>query len=75
MKKNTYAYVQQHFGRKVRERRKQLNMTQQMLALLSDLHWTYISQVERGLRNISLINIAKIAEALNSSMKELLKEL
>jgi transcriptional regulator with XRE-family HTH domain len=47
-------------------------MSQEELAERADLHFTYVSSTERGERNISLANIAKLAKALNVSMKELM---
>ncbi|GAA1549228.1 helix-turn-helix domain-containing protein [Nocardioides humi] len=52
------------FGARVRRRRAQLGLSQEALADTCELHWTYIGQVERGQRNISLHNIIRIAEAL-----------
>ncbi len=50
------------------------NMSQEDLAFQCDLHRTYISDVERCNRNISIDNIAKIAAALEVSPADLLKE-
>lgn len=59
------------FGERVRKLRKVRNISQEELALYSNLHRTYISDVERGARNISLDNINKIALALDISLKDL----
>ena len=75
MEKASLKYVQLHFGRKVKERRNLLRISQEDLARDAHLHWSYISSVERGQRNISLINIAKLAKALNCHMKEFFPEL
>lgn len=53
-----------NFGKKVREIRNSKNMTQEVLAHLCELDRSYIGSVERGERNISLVNIKKIADAL-----------
>ena len=50
------------------------NMSQEDLAFNCELHRTYISDVERNVRNISIDNIEKIALALNVSPADLLKE-
>lgn len=50
------------------------NMSQEDLAFKCELHRTYISDVERNVRNISIDNIEKIALALNISPADLLKE-
>jgi transcriptional regulator with XRE-family HTH domain len=52
------------FGKRVAELRKQSKMTQEALALKSGLDRSYLSGVERGQRNIALVNIFKLAEAL-----------
>ena len=60
------------FGKQVRKFRLSKNLSQEGLADLADLHWTYISGIERGIRNISLKNIAKISKALGLNLKDLL---
>jgi len=65
--------IQVQFGQKVRELRKQNNLSQEGLARKAGLHRTYISDIERGNRNVSLGNIKKIAEALNVQTYFLLK--
>ena len=53
------------FGAAVRARRQELGLSQEDLADASSLDRTYIGGVERGERNVSLINIYRIASALN----------
>jgi transcriptional regulator with XRE-family HTH domain len=65
------AQIQKQFGERVRELRKQQGLSQEALALACDLDRTYIGGVERGERNISLLNIYKIAEALRVNVGEL----
>ncbi|MER6857463.1 helix-turn-helix domain-containing protein [Streptomyces pilosus] len=60
------------FGRRVRKLREEANLSQEALADLAHLHRTYIGSVERGERNISLINITRIAQALGVSSSALL---
>ena len=60
------------FGKNVRKLRNQLEWSQEQLAFESGLDRTYIGGVERGERNIALINICKIAKALGVQSKELL---
>ena len=64
--------IQKKFGEKLRELRKQKNLSQEDLAFKSGLHRTYISDIERGSRNVSLKNIEKIAKALGVAPKILL---
>jgi transcriptional regulator with XRE-family HTH domain len=60
------------FGDKVREFRKEKGYSQEKLAHLADLHRTYIGMIERAEKNITLINIEKIAKALEVSVNQLL---
>ena len=62
------------FGKKVRELRKIKGLSQEGLAYKADLHRTYIGMIERAEKNITLINIEKIAIALDVSIKELFHE-
>jgi transcriptional regulator with XRE-family HTH domain len=72
MSKVQDVQIQKQFGQRVRELRKQKALSQEALALACDLDRTYIGGVERGERNISLLNIHKIAEALGVPAKDLL---
>jgi transcriptional regulator with XRE-family HTH domain len=66
--------LQRHFGERVRELRKKKGLSQENLALISGLDRTYIGGVERGERNISLVNIHVIAGALGVPVRELFNE-
>jgi len=59
------------FGNAVKEKRLELGFSQEDLAEASDLHRTYVSDVERGIRNISIESIEKIAHALELSVASL----
>lgn len=65
----------QTFGERVRARRHELGLSQEQLAEVCGLHWTFIGQVERGRRNISLHNLLKIAEGLQLDPGELVRGL
>ena len=52
-------------GSRVRENRQRLGISQETLAELSGVHWTFVGQVERGTRNLSLHNIIKLAAGLD----------
>nr|WP_281790065.1 helix-turn-helix transcriptional regulator [Limnohabitans sp. INBF002] len=56
--------VQVTFGAALRVFREKQGLTQEKLAELADLHTNYVSSVERGERNLSLHNIARLANAL-----------
>ena len=60
------------FGDKVRDFRKKLGLSQEELAERAGLHRTYIGMIERAEKNITLINIEKIAIALKVNIKELI---
>jgi transcriptional regulator with XRE-family HTH domain len=62
------------FGDKVRELRKEKGLSQEELSFKADLHRTYIGMIERAEKNITLINIEKIAKALGVTLKELLDD-
>lgn len=63
--------VEQIFGERVRSLRKIIKISQDELAFRSGLHRNYISDVERGTRNISLKAIYKIANGLNVTVEAL----
>lgn len=67
--------ILEKFGKRVRERRTALGLSQEAFAAKCNLDRTYISGIERGLRNLSLRNIEAVAEALDSSISELTKGL
>lgn len=58
------AGVRRVFGERVRAARTDLGYTLRGLAERAGVHWTYLGQVERGERNISLFTILRIAAAL-----------
>lgn len=62
------------FGKTLRRLRKNQSVSQEAFAAKCDLHRTYISDIERGERNVSLENIEKIANVLNMQISELFKE-
>ncbi len=63
--------VKRRFGESLRDWRNHLGISQEELAEKADLHRTYISDVERGARNLSLESITKLATALNISVAAL----
>ncbi len=59
------------FGNNVRTKRTELNMSQQELGNVADLHRTYIGMIERAEKNITLLNAEKIADALRIKLTQL----
>jgi len=62
------------FGARIRQLRERKGWSQEKLAQAADLHRTYISGVERGERNVSLLNILAIASALEVKPSVLLSD-
>lgn len=67
--------LQRRFGRAVRRRRKAAGLSQEALAQDAGLHRTYISLLERGLRQPQLETICALAKGLGTTMAELVGEL
>ena len=66
--------IRKEFGLRVREIRSAQGYSQEAFADECGLHRTYIGAIERGERNVSIDNIAKIADALNINLKDLFWE-
>jgi transcriptional regulator with XRE-family HTH domain len=63
------------FGLRVRKLREALDWSQDQLAEQADLHRTYISGLERGERNVSVLNILRLARALKTTPGKLLDDI
>lgn len=63
------------FGKVVRRRRREIGVSQEKLAEKADLHRTYVSQIERGLKSPSLKALVAVARALNTRPSQLLGEM
>ena len=61
--------IKKAIGQRIKELRTKIGISQEELALRADLDRTYINSVENGRRNISIVNIEKIAFALNCTIK------
>lgn len=59
------------FGHKIRELRLKKGLSQEKLAEIAGVHRTYIGMVERAEKNITLLNIEKIANALDIEISDL----
>ena len=62
--------IKQVVGKRVKELRNKLSMSQEELADIAQLDRTYITSVEHGKRNISIVNVEKLANALQVSLAE-----
>jgi transcriptional regulator with XRE-family HTH domain len=66
-----FRRLRQEFGGQIRRLRAESRMSQEALANAAGLHRTYVGSLERGERNVSLENIAKLALALNVRIADL----
>jgi len=64
--------IRLRFGRRLRELRKERGLSQEELAFRAGLHRTYVSSAERGERNVALINIERLANALGVDIRDLI---
>jgi transcriptional regulator with XRE-family HTH domain len=71
VRENERSDIKWLFGRAVRKRRRELDLSQEELAERAGLHRNYISDIERGDRNPSLENIQKLAKALDIKVSAL----
>lgn len=63
--------IRARFGKRIFDLRTAKGLTQEKLAEIATMHWTYLGGIERGERNPTLINIEKLADALGTSLSEL----
>ena len=74
MKQNEENIFRKRFGEVIRRYRKDKQLSQEDLADLADLHRTYISELERGLKTVSMLSLFRISKALRISASILIKE-
>jgi transcriptional regulator with XRE-family HTH domain len=67
--------IKRALGKRVRELRDARDWSQEQMGEASGMHWTYIGQVERGERNLTLESIQKIARAFRLKISELFQGL
>ena len=65
--------IRTRFGRAIRRIRQEQEINQEEAAERCGLHRTYYSGVERGVRNVSLVNVEKIAKGLKTNLSELFR--
>jgi transcriptional regulator with XRE-family HTH domain len=61
--------IRYRLGQRIKHLREEKGMSQKDLAYTADLDRSYIAGVEAGSRNVSIVNVEKIANALNVSLK------
>ena len=66
------AEINKRVGLNIKKYRKKKGWTQEQLAFEANLHRAYIGQIERGEKNIGLINLEKIAKAFSVALKEII---
>ncbi len=66
--------IKARFGHRLRELRQARGISQEELAFRAGLHRTYVSSAERGQRNVSLVNLEKLSEALELEIADLFRE-
>ena len=66
--------ILENFGRRVKEERIKQNLSQEELAAKAGVHRTYIGMIERAEKNITLLNIEKIAKGLGVNISKLLEK-
>ena len=72
-KRKGKADIRERFGYAVRVRREELRLTQEDLAEKAGIHRTYVSDIERGSRNVSIVNIERLATSLDLPISGLFK--
>lgn len=70
--KSSISDAAAEFGARVRRLRQERGLSQEKLVATSDIDWTYLGQVERGRRNLSLHNILRVARTLDVDAGELM---
>jgi transcriptional regulator with XRE-family HTH domain len=65
--------IRLRFGKTVRQRRHKLGVSQEAFADMCQLDRTYVGGIERGERNVALVNIEKIAKTLKLTLAELFR--
>ncbi len=74
MRPRTKKDIRSRLGAAIKKRRNELGLSQEELAERASLHRTYIGDIEREARNVSIENIEKLAKALKISISEMFSE-
>ena len=67
--------IKEKIGNRIRQLRQEKHLSQEAFADLCELDRTYISSIEKGKRNVSIINLEKIANALNINLSTLFNDI
>ena len=67
--------IKKRLGKRIKDLRSDFGYSQEKFALLINMYRTYLASVEAGRRNISILNIEKIANGLNISLSELFENI
>lgn len=67
--------IKEKIGLRIRQLRQEQNLSQEAFADVCELDRTYISSIEKGRRNVSIVNLEKIANALNTNLSTLFNDL
>ena len=67
--------IKEKIGLRIRKLRHEQNISQEAFADVCELDRTYISSIEKGRRNVSIVNLEKIANALNINLSTLFNDL
>jgi len=62
--------IKENFGKRLRELRNEKGISQEKFSFECELDRTYIASIEKGKRNVSIVNVEKIAKAFNMSVSE-----
>mgnify|MGYP001335439110 CR=1 FL=1 len=66
--------IQETFGPALRKARTECGLSQEELAFRSEVHRTYISEIERGVKNPSLLTVERLAHAMKIKVSTLIKQ-
>jgi transcriptional regulator with XRE-family HTH domain len=75
MTKRQRPDIRERFGFAVKVRREELGLTQEDLADKAGIHRTYLSDIERGARNPSLVSIERVAAGLELALSDLFRRI
>lgn len=67
--------ITEKLGQRIKEKRLEIGLSQEKFALSIGMDRTYFASVEKGKRNISILNLEKIANGLNISLSELFQDI